>query len=154
MYTASSVRPIRLFLFMAVIFLAGTYFGISLGVRSANAASGPRIEAFTSVINGKLDVFAPGVTYKTLTTQNAADFMVTKITSIKRHRHDHSTEFLYVVSGSGLASVGPMRKHVGPGDMIAIPMGTPHALSANGAALRFVEVDVPSIAANDVHWMR
>ncbi len=120
---------------------------------AAKAASAPQVVSFDRVINGKLDVFSPGVSYKLITTQNGADFAATQITSIKRHAHYHSTEFLYVVSGTGTVTLGSQRRHIGPGDMISIPMGTPHAFKANGPPLRFVEVDVPSIAANDIHWL-
>jgi len=37
--------------------------------------------------------------------------------------------------------------------MISVPAGTPHAFAAAGAPVRFVEVDVPSIAADDTHYM-
>ncbi len=133
--------------------LAGAVLGLYFGLAAAKAASAPQVVAFDRVINGKLDVFSPGVSYKLITTQNGADFAATQITSIKRHAHYHSTEFLYVVSGTGTVTLGSQRRHIGPGDMISIPMGTPHAFKANGAPVRFVEVDVPSIAANDIHWL-
>ncbi|MGA3038326.1 MAG: cupin domain-containing protein [Vulcanimicrobiaceae bacterium] len=133
--------------------ISGAVLGFYFGPRVAQAASAPQVVAFDRVINGKLDVFSPGVSYKLITTQNGADFAATQITSIKRHAHFHSTEFLYVVSGTGMVTLGTKRRVIGPGDMISIPMGTPHAFKANGPPLRFVEVDVPSIAANDIHWL-
>jgi mannose-6-phosphate isomerase-like protein (cupin superfamily) len=133
--------------------LTGAVFGFHFGAAAAQAASAPQVVAFARAINGKLDVFSPGVSYKLITTQNGADFAATQITSIKRHAHLHSTEFLYVVSGTGTVTLGAQRRSIGPGDMISIPMGTPHAFKAIGPPLRFVEVDVPSIAANDIHWM-
>ena len=137
----------------SIVFVLGVLVGSQAAVRPALAAALGQVIAFSSVIDGKLDNFAPGVDYKLVTTQGGADFEATQIASVKRHAHMHSTEFLYVVSGKGTVTLGSTKKAIAPGDMISIPAGTPHAFAANGAPLRFVEVDVPSIAANDVHWM-
>jgi mannose-6-phosphate isomerase-like protein (cupin superfamily) len=138
---------------LCTVLLSGMWLGTRFPVRAAPAAPVAQVAGFNAVINGKLDVFSPGVTYKVIATQNGADFMATQIMAIKRHIHAHSTEFLYVVSGTGSVTLGRTNRPIGPGDMISIPMGTPHAFAANGAPLRFVEVDVPSIATNDTHWM-
>lgn len=138
---------------VAVVFSFGVVAGLHFGT-PASASTTPKLEAFSAVIGGKLDVFAPGVAYKTISTENNADFSATQITRIKRHIHAHSAEFLYVVSGRGTVIFGKTNKAIGPGDMISIPMGTPHAFTASGAPLRFVEVDVPSIAENDTHYLK
>ena len=54
--------------------ISGAVLGFYFGPRVAQAASAPQVVAFDRVINGKLDVFSPGVSYKLITTQNGADF--------------------------------------------------------------------------------
>ena len=50
------------------------------------------------------------------------------------HRHPHSDEVTYVVSGHGTAWEGDTSTAVGPGDLIVVPRGTPHATVATGHA--------------------
>jgi quercetin dioxygenase-like cupin family protein len=46
------------------------------------------------------------------------------------HLHPHSDEVTYVVSGSGTAWEGEVSTAVGPGDVIFVPQGAPHATVA------------------------
>ena len=50
--------------------------------------------------------------------------------STEYHYHDADEEFLYVISGRGVAIIGGERHDVGPGDVMAFPHGSPpHMLS-------------------------
>ena len=46
----------------------------------------------------------------------------------KKHYHQRLTEHYVVLSGAGEIELGDERHPVEPGDVIAIPPGTPHAL--------------------------
>ncbi len=48
------------------------------------------------------------------------------------HRHPHSDEVTYVVSGSGNAWEEDRSTPVGPGDLIVVPRGAAHATVAHG----------------------
>ena len=50
--------------------------------------------------------------------------------STQFHYHDGEEEFLYVLSGRGIAEIGDTRQEVGPGDFMGFPRGSAaHALS-------------------------
>lgn len=48
------------------------------------------------------------------------------------HRHPHSDEVTYVVSGTGTAWEGEASTTVGPGDVIFVPRDAPHATVTQG----------------------
>jgi quercetin dioxygenase-like cupin family protein len=50
------------------------------------------------------------------------------------HRHPHSAEVVYVVEGAGAAWEGDMATAVGPGDLVVVPAGVPHATVATGTS--------------------
>lgn len=50
------------------------------------------------------------------------------------HRHPHSAEVVYVVSGAGTAWEDDVPTAVGPGDLVVVPPGVPHATVASGTS--------------------
>jgi len=50
------------------------------------------------------------------------------------HRHPHSAEVVYVVDGSGTAWEDDVPTAVGPGDLVIVPPGVPHATVASGTS--------------------
>jgi quercetin dioxygenase-like cupin family protein len=55
------------------------------------------------------------------------------------HVHPHSAEVVYVAEGSGTAWEDDVPTRVGPGDLIVVPPGVPHAtVAADGADLVLV----------------
>ena len=50
------------------------------------------------------------------------------------HRHPHSAEVVYVVSGSGTAWEDDVPTAVDPGDLVVVPPGVPHATVATGTS--------------------
>jgi len=53
--------------------------------------------------------------------------------STEHHYHDADEEFLYVLSGRGIAHIGDERFEVGPGDFMGFPAPSPaHSLSNPG----------------------
>ena len=74
--------------------------------------------------------------------------------STEFHFHHNEEEFLYVLSGRGIADIGDQREEVGEGDFLGFPAGSPpHSLSnpfdvdlvylASGARLGFDVCDYP-----------
>lgn len=55
------------------------------------------------------------------------------------HRHPHSPEVVYVAEGTGIAWQDGQTRPVGPGDLVYIPAGVPHAtLPDPGGRMRLV----------------
>lgn len=53
--------------------------------------------------------------------------------STEYHTHQYEEECLYILSGTGLATLGETRQPVGPGDFIGCPInGVPHDLFNDG----------------------
>jgi len=48
------------------------------------------------------------------------------------HLHPHCEEILYVLTGSGTTWEGDTSSDVGPGDLVVVPTGVPHATVAHG----------------------
>ena len=48
------------------------------------------------------------------------------------HVHPHSAEVVYVVDGTGTAWEDDVPTRVGPGDLVVVPPGVPHATVAAG----------------------
>ena len=47
------------------------------------------------------------------------------------HYHDAEEEFLYVLSGRGIAEIGDTTREIGPGDFMGFPRGSPAHLLRN-----------------------
>ncbi len=50
------------------------------------------------------------------------------------HLHPHSAEISYVAQGTGTAWEGDVAIRVGPGDLLVVPPGVPHATIASGTS--------------------
>jgi quercetin dioxygenase-like cupin family protein len=50
------------------------------------------------------------------------------------HVHPLSAEIVYVAEGTGTAWEDELATHVGPGDLVVIPRGVPHATVASGTS--------------------
>jgi len=61
---------------------------------------------------------------------------VVQVTEARRtlHRHPHSAELTYVLSGRGEHVQGDERRAVAAGDLVLVPAGVPHATTADPSA--------------------
>jgi mannose-6-phosphate isomerase-like protein (cupin superfamily) len=61
--------------------------------------------------------------------------------SVGRHVQTDFAEIVVFLEGRGAATVGAVRRDVGPGSVVSVPLGEPLGIeSAAGAALRYVIV--------------
>ncbi len=72
-----------------------------------------------------------------LTGSSAAESYAVRVVQVPPgprtpHRHPHSDEITYVVSGHGNAWEDDVRTPVGPGDVVIVPRDVPHATVAHG----------------------
>lgn len=66
--------------------------------------------------------------------QSLAEAMVPAGSQTILHRHHRTEELYYILAGDGRMTLGDEQFNVAPGDIILIPPGTPHCISATGDA--------------------
>lgn len=66
------------------------------------------------------------------------------------HRHPHSVEVIYVVEGEGTHWQEGETAHLGPGDVVLVPVGVAHATipDEGGGMLVYCVFPVPSLDGN------
>lgn len=69
--------------------------------------------------------------------------------TVGKHYHAAANEIQYIVQGQGKFWLGDSYKDVGPGDLIIIPKGTPHA--GTTTPFRAIAIKTPPQAKEDVH---
>jgi oxalate decarboxylase/phosphoglucose isomerase-like protein (cupin superfamily) len=61
-----------------------------------------------------------------------------------RHLHEHADELIYVISGTGTQTVGDEEFPIAEGDLVYIPMATPHSTTNTGwRTLRLIVTYTP-----------
>jgi quercetin dioxygenase-like cupin family protein len=136
-------------------FAAGVWAGTArpeLG--AATAALTPVFTPYSAVVGGKWMKVAPGVAVAGVSHTASVDFGVVQISSVGKHTHHNSTEYVYVVSGTGTGTLAGKPITVKPGDLVVVPPGVEHSFAASGAPFRFVMTVVPPIAAGDMHMTK
>lgn len=90
----------------------------------------------------------PGTWFKAVGADTGGGFTLLEYlvaADVPVHTHDREHECLYVLSGEMLVRVGPDQFAAGPGDVVFMPQGVPHALSAQGEVPpRLLVVSSPS----------
>lgn len=62
------------------------------------------------------------------------------------HIHNRADEFFYVIDGAGKATIGDKEHDVAAGDVIFVPKGAVHGLSAHGSSMELLEfLDKPGL---------
>jgi mannose-6-phosphate isomerase-like protein (cupin superfamily) len=107
-------------------------------VRMSDEAIGP--ERPGTHIRSNLLVASPGATVSVQTGD------------VAKHFHQDSDEIQYIIEGQGTFWLGDRQIEVGPGDLIIIPKGTPHAGShATSGRFKAIAIKTPPQAPDDLH---
>jgi mannose-6-phosphate isomerase-like protein (cupin superfamily) len=135
----------------AVMFAAGLAAG---RIRSADAADSspmtPMIIHLPALASADLPPAAPGAAMQTKVVAVAEGATVqVQLGTVGKHYHANANEIQYVVQGQGKFWLGDSYKDVGPGDLIIIPKGTPHA--ATTTPFKAIAIKTPPQARDDVH---
>jgi mannose-6-phosphate isomerase-like protein (cupin superfamily) len=85
---------------------------------------------------------------KVVVTADGATVQV-QLGPVGKHYHANANEVQYVVEGQGKFWLGDSYKDVGPGDLIIIPKGTPHAGTTTG--FKAIAIKTPPQAKDDLH---
>jgi mannose-6-phosphate isomerase-like protein (cupin superfamily) len=69
---------------------------------------------------------------------------------VQLHKHEHHTEVIYVLEGSGMMQIGNQFQRIKPGDMVFIPAGTPHSAKAvSPEPLKVLSIQSPYFDGTD-----
>lgn len=76
--------------------------------------------------------------------------------SVDPHYHRHHTEHVAILEGHAHMLLGDDTLDIGPGDVISIPSGTPHAVwNVTGEPLKVMSVHAPAFDGKDrLPWER
>ncbi len=86
--------------------------------------------------------------------QSLAEAIVPIGKNTRLHRHIATEELYHVTSGQGLMRLGDDQLHIGPGDTIAIPPGTSHAVENTGTEpLRILCCCTPPYSHDDTELL-
>ena len=73
---------------------------------------------------------------------------------VKKHKHEHHTEHVYVLEGEAEMVIGPERKKIKAGDFFIIPKGTAHAVVVNSVTpLKVISIQPPRFDGTDRIWV-
>ncbi|HZU83277.1 MAG TPA: cupin domain-containing protein [Polyangiaceae bacterium] len=134
----------------AGVFGAGFVVG---SIRSAAADSAPWAPMIIHVAAlASADLPAPAqpgaIQNKLVAVADGATVQV-QLGTIGKHYHAAANEVQYVVQGQGKFWLGDSYKDVGPGDLIIIPKGTPHA--GTTTPFKAIAIKTPPQAKDDLH---
>jgi mannose-6-phosphate isomerase-like protein (cupin superfamily) len=136
--------------------VATATFGAGLIVGSVRRADAdapsltPMIIHVPSLTAATLPPAATGMNMqnKIVATAEGATVQV-QVGTVGKHYHANSNEVQYVIEGQGKFWLGDSYKDVGPGDLIIIPKGTPHA--GTTTTFKAIAVKSPPQAKDDLH---
>lgn len=95
------------------------------------------------------EFFNPGIT-KNCKNLSLAEATLPSGCSTQKHMHPKAEEIYYVLSGSGLLTIGEESQQLLAGDAVLIPSGAPHEFLNNSEAdLRFLCHCAPGYTHND-----
>lgn len=66
--------------------------------------------------------------HHSINNQSLAEATVPPGATTHLHRHHKTEEIYHMVRGEGLMTLGEEKLHLGPGDSVCIPPGTPHCI--------------------------
>ena len=79
-----------------------------------------------------------------------ANVHVIRVTRGNRHFHTGYNEVYYILSGTGIVTIGEASHPLRPGAVVVIPAGVPHSLQSDtDMPLEFVIFGTPPIPLND-----
>ena len=90
------------------------------------------INAFTTKDTSTIrEILAPR--NSSIVRQSLAEAILTPGAETQAHRHPHTEEIYYILTGKGLMAIESEQRAVGPGDGIAIPAGMRHQIRNVGS---------------------
>jgi mannose-6-phosphate isomerase-like protein (cupin superfamily) len=84
----------------------------------------------------------------------ASVFVIWIKKEVKSHKHEHHTEVVTVMQGRGKMKLGEDVRKIRKGDVIIIPMNTPHSvITSSRKPLKVISVQTPIFKGADRIWI-
>ena len=84
------------------------------------------------------------------TDNNKTSFIIWVKESVRPHKHEHHTETLYVLQGSGDMKIGDKTYYIKSGDYINVPKGSVHSVIVSSEEpLKVISVQAPEFLGKD-----
>jgi mannose-6-phosphate isomerase-like protein (cupin superfamily) len=133
-----------------IMFAAGLFVGTIRAAAADSSAWTPLIIHVAALASADLPPPAPGgaMQNKIVAAADGATVQV-QLGTVGKHYHATANEIQYVVAGQGKFWLGDSYRDVGPGDLIIIPKGTPHA--GTTTPFRAIAIKTPPQAKDDLH---
>lgn len=138
----------------AVALALGMLVRSVLPTQAAMMAPQPQIIHVNDVLGGTLPKILPGVWGKPLVATPAYSVETYQISSIARHYHHNTIEFIYVVEGTAKGTLGNSSITIHAGDMEVLPRDVPHSFTAVGGPIKILFFSVPRFSAKDLHFLK
>jgi mannose-6-phosphate isomerase-like protein (cupin superfamily) len=88
--------------------------------------------------------------HKFCTDEHASTFIIWVKDNVPLHKHATHSEMVYVLKGAGEFTLGDKVQKIGPGDIINIPTGTPHAVKVTSKKpMKVISVQAPEFLGQD-----
>lgn len=111
---------------------------------------------FAAAQHQSLDTIKAPMTYENVfsipvvSDSLSSSFVIFIKKEVKKHKHVSHTEHVYILEGEGEMFLGDKIIKVKKGDMIFIPMNTPHSLKTTSAIpVKVLSVQSPHFDGND-----
>lgn len=102
----------------------------------------------------KLAFNTPGGWVQPLASSPTVSLAIIKQTTVAAHSHSGPDEFVYVISGTGTATIAGHSSTVRDGDLLIVPRGVVHSFSVRKGTLNVLAFFSPPLNFNDVHWVK
>lgn len=84
-----------------------------------------------------------------MSDEKASSFVIWIKKEVKLHKHLHHSEHVYVLKGKGEMLLGNQKFDVSKGDVVFIPMDTPHSVKVKRGTLKVISVQAPRFVGKD-----
>ena len=138
----------------AIAFALGMLVRTVTPTQAAMMGPQPQIIHAKALLDGTLPKILPGVWGKTLAESPAYTIEIDQLSSIGRHTHNKTIEFVYVVEGAANGTIGNMSATVHAGDLLVIPKGVPHSFAGIGGPVKILFFSSPRFSDSDTHFLK
>lgn len=144
--------------FTPLALAAAVGLAVGLSVKSLPVSSAvsvaPRLIHAQAMFDEKMPQVLPGINALEVGRTAGASAEVLTLSSIGKHMHQYSDEFVYVVEGSATGTVGTTKVTINPGDLLMLPRNSAHAFKATDGLLKVVVISAPPSRTTDFKMLK
>src|SRR5690242_19997136 len=103
---------------LTAAFGAGAFAHSLTGTVNAQTPTAqPQVIHIADIPSASIPTVVPGVKVKDVVSSSSGDVGVVEITNVPRHQHNNTDELIYVINGTGTATLGDKSYTIKPGDL-------------------------------------